>query len=285
VGLYLEAPKVVVSASSEGDPSEEWRAISESICEIGSSVNVRIASSPPKHVGLGSTTQISMSAAMALRTLCRRKLSYKDLALITGRGAVSGIGIHAFRYGGLIVDGGRRNTGVLLPPSSESDLPPLLQRLSFPRDWVVVLVIPSSGRKVSEEEESFMLSPAPPHFDQVLLLRGLMQLTNGILNKDLLTFSNGVETIQRMMGDYFEEYQGGKYSSNQTMASVEALRFSGAKGVGQSSWGPLAYGFILEESKSRVEENLRDYLRKEGVDAQILFTKARNRGASVSVVV
>lgn len=282
VGIYLEEPKTIIEVSDKGEVPREEKWIADRICGNSSEFGVNLISYPYRHVGLGSTTQISMSTALGMSVYCHRKFSYKELAIITERGLVSGIGIHAFRFGGLIIDGGRKKIdGKILPPSHASELPPLLSRLSIPRQWLIILVIPRGGRRRREEEEDFMFSPIPPSFDQGILYKNLIMIMHGATNGDLSLFSRGVENIQNKMGEYFAEFQGGRYSSEETRESVEILKSLGVKGVGQSSWGPLAYGFTLWNEKDRLEMEIKEKLKRERIEADVIFTKARNRGASV----
>ena len=71
---------------------------------------IRVVSAPPEHVGPGSRNSalpggrpsgLSCSPAEA-------DLTVDELARWTGRGRRSGIGLHGFQHGGLIVDGGRQ---------------------------------------------------------------------------------------------------------------------------------------------------------------------------------
>ncbi|NAY89859.1 MAG: hypothetical protein GU347_03990 [Desulfurococcales archaeon] len=279
LGIYLEEPKTKVIVHDSGSFTEEASEVIGKICGEMYKLGAEVLSSPPRHVGFGSTTQISMSIALGATKLCKKKLDYRKLALLAGRGAISGIGIHAFRYGGLIIDGGRKFSDRLRNPANVSDLPPLISRLKFPEEWSIVLVVPKEGKRVKEEDEAFMFMPHHPSFDQAILYKAMMMVLHGVLSRDLDVFSQGVEEIQRKMGEYFESYQGGPYSSEKTLGAVNALTLAGARGVGQSSWGPLAYGFIVNERKSEVEEKLKIFLKREGVDGEVIFTKARNRGA------
>ena len=86
------------------------------------SVGVR----PEEHVGLGVGTQLSLAVARALLRLAGMPdPGPTELATLTGRGARSGIGLHGFHHGGMIVDGGRKREG---------SVPPLLARAVFPRN-------------------------------------------------------------------------------------------------------------------------------------------------------
>ena len=60
------------------------------------------------------------------------------LARLTGRGRRSGIGVHGFAEGGLIVDAGRRG---------HHDLPTKLIRLPFPPSWSILIVLPGQVNK------------------------------------------------------------------------------------------------------------------------------------------
>lgn len=285
VGIYLEEPRTLVRIAPEGSAPDELRGLISVICGREAELGAQVLSSPPRHVGAGSTTQIAMSAGLGASIYCGKRLSYREIAVAAERGTVSGIGIHAFRFGGLIVDGGRawREGMKLTPPKSPRDLPPLISRIPIPNEWIAVLIVPKGGRRVREEEESFMLSPEPPGFDQDQLHKNLVMLLHGALGGSLGLFSRGVEGIQNLMGEYFERYQGGRFSSGQTRASVDVLKAAGALGIGQSSWGPLAYGFSLEERREALLAEIRRGLKREGIDAEVIITKARNRGAAVRI--
>src|SRR5205823_5324524 len=81
--------------------------------------------------------------------------SVETLALLTGRGQRSGVGIHGFREGGLIVDAGRRES---------RSVPTRLLQLPFPEEWSILIIIPerATGLFGSEEAHAFdTLSPLP----------------------------------------------------------------------------------------------------------------------------
>lgn len=61
------------------------------------------------------------------------------------RGIRSGIGIGAFRSGGLLVDGGR---------GLETDIPPIISRMDFPQQWRILLVFDTRQQGVHRAQES-----------------------------------------------------------------------------------------------------------------------------------
>ena len=72
-------------------------------------------SAPPEHVGLGVGTQVCLAAARAVFNWPASRNSVESSPVSTGRGHRSGIGLHGFQHGGLIIDGGG-NTGTGIPP-------------------------------------------------------------------------------------------------------------------------------------------------------------------------
>src|SRR5205823_2425989 len=83
---------------------------------------------------LGVGTQLSLAVARVLLELAGRPVpEAPELAALCGRGLRSGIGLHGFDRGGLVVDGGRR---------SDDGIPPLLAHLDFPDDWAVLVILP-----------------------------------------------------------------------------------------------------------------------------------------------
>ncbi len=272
IGVYLENPKTIVGEN--GTVTKESKEIAKKICGYKKVKHAGIIKSPPKHIGLGSTTQTLLSIAKYYSLKCKKPLSYKKAALLTGRGEVSGIGIHGFRLGGFLIDGGKRSLREKTPP-------PLLVRLPFPNAWRIALVIPYGKRGYNEKvERKIMLEVKATAREETALKKALLsKIIPGVLQGNLKIYGEGVSEIQSIMGRIFSPYQKGEYFSEETMKSVEILRKAGAFGVGQSSWGPLAYGFIKNTQTEDLIKKVTKELYKENLKADVIVTKARNRGA------
>jgi beta-RFAP synthase len=194
-----------------------------------------------------------------------------------GRARRSGIGAHAFRLGGFLLDAGRTD-GSQAPP-------PLVFRQPFPEEWGLLAVVPAAGRGVSgrEEERAFEDLQRPP---EALLERLcgliLMRLIPALLERDLRAFGAALESVQEGVGRCFEEVQGGLYHP-QALPIVRWLRNAGGVGVGQSSWGPTVYAFTPTAAAARA---LAGGFRERGPCApgtELLLMQPRNRSAEVTV--
>src|SRR4051812_34296389 len=84
-------------------------------------LHLRLLRVLPSHAGFGSGTQLALSIARAYACWYRLDLSTPTLAHWLGRGQRSGIGIHGFDHGGLLVDGG---------PGADGKPAPLLSRMA-----------------------------------------------------------------------------------------------------------------------------------------------------------
>ena len=147
IGLMIDSPGIELTAepAAHGSPrARSPRASSGSspsfaseCAESGISLppaRIRVRNAPDEHVGLGVGTQLSLAVARAVLKLAGLDdRPPSELARLTGRGGRSGIGLHGFQHGGLIVDGGRKR---------EADVPPLVARMRFPEDWSVLIVQP-----------------------------------------------------------------------------------------------------------------------------------------------
>lgn len=251
VGLMVERPGLEILAEA----APEWQAtgplaeralevavvVAEKLKVAGFPVGpVRLTNRavPEAHIGLGVGTQLSLAVARALAELAGMPHPSVDLlARLTGRGRRSGIGIHGFAEGGLIVDAGRRGA---------RDLPTKLIRLPFPPSWSVLIVLPEAHHGLHGDEELNAFHALPPMPESVsarlcqLILLGLLP---GLIETDLEAFGSSLAEIQRTVGTEFAPVQGGRFGNPALEAVGEAMTRLGLHGVGQSSWGPTLYGF------------------------------------------
>ena len=156
-GVCLRAKKsdVVIVTERFGSGSSDTRlcdaAFSKKVQDIiapllpeNEGIEIEYLSPVRPHIGLGSGTQVALSAATAVNDLYSLGKDVFELAKITRSGGTSGIGVLAFEKGGFIIDCGHKKAdkdGFL--PSSGSTAPPadLMFRTEFP-DWDTVIAIP-----------------------------------------------------------------------------------------------------------------------------------------------
>jgi beta-ribofuranosylaminobenzene 5'-phosphate synthase len=196
----------------------------------------------PSHAGLGSGTQLALAVARALAELHGLPTGAVDLARAVNRGNRSAIGTWTFAYGGFIVEGGRR--------LGSQEIAPLLARFAVPETWRCVVAVPPGPRGLSGEAEAKafeqLAPPADREVEQVSHLV-LMQLLPALVEADLPSFGDALSAVQRVTGAWFADQQGGVFAPGPTERLVADMASWGAAGVGQSSWGPAAYGLVDSE--------------------------------------
>jgi len=252
----------------------------------GAEVNVLKAI--PRHVGLGSTTQLRLSIGYALSKIYGLKYNIRRLAFILRRGTVSGVGIAAFKQGGFIIDSGRllSNDGIC-EPKSPDDIPRVMFRSPLPKSWHFIVAIPKGIRGLDEREEKPLLEmPEANHrLEHELQERVLLHMLPALARRDAKKFGKALTKVQHLVGQYFSKFQGGEFCCWETEEMVKSLLNGGAYGAGQSSWGPTAYGLI--EGPKRAEKLLNYMLKsaeKIGVESEIFVVQPRNRGFSCRIV-
>jgi beta-ribofuranosylaminobenzene 5'-phosphate synthase len=288
IGLMIDAPGIELLV----EPASSWLIQGPHAARVGKLIEhlrekareagvtlrparIHVVAAPPEHVGLGVGTQLCMAVARAVLELAGSEdLSVADLARWTGRGRRSGIGLHGFQHGGLIVDGGSRNEG---------DIPPLLVRQPFPEHWSILIVRPpgESGLHGPDEIRAFAsLPPCSQTVTDSLCRLVLLEILPAIVESDLPAFGWALGELQAHVGACFASVQGGIYATALASRIVAELRNLGFVGVGQSSWGPILYAFSArqEHELARTAEQLRQQF---GLDKQsVFFTRAANHGAS-----
>ena len=219
-------------------------------------------------------TQLSLAIVRLLEELeVGPEITVRDLATLSGRGRRSGIGLHGFVHGGLIVDGGRRN---------QADPPPLVARAHFPEDWSILIVRPPGprGRHGEEENQAFSELPVlPERITERLCRLVLLGILPALAEHNLPAFGAAVSELQHHVGSLFAPLQGGLYASRESAALIDELERLGLAGAGQSSWGPSLYAFgeVSESEQMSISARIQSDF---GLDASaILWTRAANHGA------
>ena len=248
----------------------------------------------PPHVGLGSGTQLALAVGTALARLGGLELGVAEIAVATGRGVHSGIGIAAFQHGGFVLDAGRRvNSGGQaalaaereLPRDAGKGVPPVLFCHPFPEDWYFVAVVPEVGAGLSGEgeERAFQtLPPAPPRRVERISRLLLMRMLPALVERDIASFGNALTEIQRLVGESFAAVQGSRYAHALLEKLIGYLLDSGAAGAGQSSWGLTVYALVEGRGQAlRLEREAQEYLASHG-GGQTFYARADNRGARVA---
>ncbi len=285
IGITLDKPAISIAAEKSDNieitgASEHIRRMRDTAMRLlpeKAGIRIQIQEDYPSHVGLGSGTQASLAAAMAVNRIYSLGMSVYELAVKAGRGGTSGIGVAAFEKGGFIIDCGhsfKEKKDFL--PSSASKLPPapVLLRRDFP-EWDIVVAIPELKGASLENEVSIFKKECPVPLRDVERLSHiiLMRLLPALVEEDIATFGGCINSIQAL-GFKKKEVELQSVSSK----LMRALRDSGAYGAGMSSFGPAVYAF--GEKPGELKKIAEEFLAGKG---QVFITKARNEGARVEI--
>jgi beta-ribofuranosylaminobenzene 5'-phosphate synthase len=232
-----------------------------------------IREATPAHAGLGSGTQLALAVGTCFARLHGLDLPARKLAPALGRGRRSGIGIGAFERGGVLLDGGRGESG---------EPPPIVSRLPFPDAWRILLIVDParSGVHGAAERDAFRTLPPFPqdlasHLSRLMLMRALPALAEA----DLAAFATAVAELQRANGEYFAPIQGGRFASPAVAAALGWLEAQGIRGVGQSSWGPTGFAVVASEREAMDVRDVAE--RRFGSSLRFRICRGRNAGAEV----
>ena len=287
IGITLDRPSFILSAEEadevivEGDSAlcERVRMSAEMIAGRDRGARITIEEDIPSHVGLGSGTQASLAAGMAVNLLYDLGLSVREMAKMVRRGGTSGIGVAAFEGGGFILDGGHKFKGKGFKPSAVSHAPPppVLIHHDFP-DWDIVLAIPGlQGASGASEVDIFQREcPIPLSDVQAVSHVILMELLPALFEEDLMTFGSAINRIQDI-GFKRREIE------LQPIAReiMDVMLQNGAAGAGMSSFGPLVYG--IADQPSGLRDAVEEYL-KTSIGGDVMTVRARNTGASIKFI-
>ena len=279
-GLMVALPRVEVIVERSDRPRASGslgdRALESAARVAESPLSVRVESAPRPHTGLGTGTQLALAAAKGAALLAGRDLSAPELAARTGRGGRSAIGVHGFDRGGFIVDGGKK-----APEPGSSGIAPLVSRIECPPAWRIVLATPTSSAGLSGKAEEDAFRKLDADRGRAAELCRILQLgmAPAIAEGDLAAFSEALGEYGDLAGALFSRVQGGIFASPLVASVVELARSLGARGSGQTSWGPTVHAVCGGDPEA--EELSRAIERRFGADVEVLVAEPLNSGARV----
>ncbi len=259
-----------------GADDEYIARITETVLDyfrINSGVRVEVEEHIPRHQGLGSGTQMALALGTAITGLYGIDTTVEELAIATGRGARSGVGLGVFKEGGFILDSGK---------AGGHRLPTLIFRHDFPEEWQFVLVMDERAKGINGMEEIEAFNTLPNKSSEAsaeICQQVLMQMLPSIIEKDCSQFGASVSRIQARMGEYFSAAQGGLFASDNVKQTLEFLLENKATGVGQTSWGPTGFA-VFPDKKSAMQ--VMDNFAGRDPKVTLRVAGARNSGARSS---
>lgn len=206
---------------------------------IKNNFEVHVINRSPSHVGLGSGSQLSLSLGMGICKFLNLKIEVHEIADLYNRGQRSGTGISIFKEGGFVVDACKKD--ILLPRA--------MFKSKFPKDWRIILLndLKLKGTSGHRENKFFSKSRTTNHKKSELshiLLRGILP---SIIYKDFKSFSENLTEFQRITSGFYIEKQKGMFLSPQISNIMKYIKNYDNIGIGQSSWGPMAYMFVQSD--------------------------------------
>ena len=257
VGAAIEQPetKVTVERSSSAsvsgvDLSEDLvRDLLAALARLGDlrgemdPVRVHVDAAPTAHIGLGSKTSVILAVLAAANVELDLGLTQRELQVLSGRGGTSGVGVHTFFEGGLIVDAGHR---AIEPrhyrPSSAGppgQIAPILVSLEMPLDWDVSLLLVEGIRWSADAERRFFLANTPIDDGEVdrAIAIVCLDVAASVAERDLASFASSIRSLQAV-GFKQREIEA---QPSAVRLLLEALQATPSVAAGMSSVGPLVY--------------------------------------------
>lgn len=209
-------------------------------------VRVELVGAPPQHQGYGSKSLILSGLVNALCNMSRAAIPVAERQRLTGRGGTSGIGIHTFFEGGLVLDAGRR-TGSdteTLPSSAGApeELPIKIGRWPLERLTVALIDVPGALHSGPREAEIFRLGAKLAADELSQVMRAIYHgLVPAMLSAQLDLIAASLCSIHDV-GFKAAELRA---QTIEVQTSYRSMRELGIA-CGMSSMGPLLYALLPE---------------------------------------
>ncbi|WP_049899296.1 beta-ribofuranosylaminobenzene 5'-phosphate synthase family protein [Halococcus agarilyticus] len=292
VGCALAEPRLVVDArpaeTVHADDPRTGEYADRAVELLGvSGAEVAVRERLPRHVGLGSGTQLALAVLAAVARAHDREPRVRERAPALGRGGRSGVGCAAFERGGFVVDAGHRTERFTADPPAEGEwtVPEPIARHALPEAWRFVLVLPdlAAGRSGEGEERSLerVAAHADPAITDEIAKLVARRLLPAAAEGSLKPFGSAIAELGRLNGAWYADEQGGVYRPPLGDLIDDLGASAAIAGAGQSSWGPAVYGLTDDAHAEEARTAARDALASAGVDGNVVVCEPRNEGARI----
>jgi len=292
VGVALAEPRVALTAApAEGVACDDplIADYAERACDLLGVDGARLAveETLPRHVGLGSGTQLALATLAAVARAHGREPRIRQRAPDLDRGGRSGVGVAAFESGGFVLDAGypTERFTTAPPPAGEWEVPAVAARHDLPGDWRFVLVLPDAdlGRSGDSEDESMraVVERADPGVADDLAALVVRRLLPAAAEGRLEAFGDAIGAFGRLNGAWYADEQGGVYRPPAGRIVDALSERPSVRGVGQSSWGPAVYGVTDATLAGEAHTAAEDALAAADAEGTVRVVAPRNRGATV----
>lgn len=293
IGVAVTTPTVTVTATPAPgidcthDRARDFATTAVSLLGVDGAT-VTVEEELPRHVGLGSGTQLALATYRAIAAAHGVPSRVRTAAPALGRGRRSGIGIATFERGGFVVDNGHPAEDVLKGPREPGawEAPDVAHRFGVPASWRFVLVLPDAPPGKASEAEAKSMRAAIDSADSETAdeIEAILtdQLLPAITDRAIEVFGEGITRIDALNGSWFEQEQSATHRPA-AREIVDSLQDHEAiYGVGQSSWGALVYGLTTANRREAASEAGRVALESSGRDGNVWIVSGRNHGATVN---
>lgn len=239
--------------------------------DISDNFRIEVEKSIPRHMGLGSTTQLKLAVGAGIARLNGHDLKVRELADIVGRGRYSAIGTYGFDRGGFILEGGK---------SFPDEIPPVTAHYDIREDWRFLMVCPKIEQSYDEEEEKPIMDEirTDSKFAEKICHHIVMGVLPTVKTGDYKEFGKHITQIQHQVGESFSSCQQGS-EFHPAVINIEDKLEKLTFGAGQSSWGPTVYGITNDEKGEKAKAEIERWLDKKKIEADVKLAEPDNEGA------
>lgn len=244
------------------------------------SCRVELCGTPIQHVGLGSKTALSLAVLAGINERFSLGRSIEELQCASGRGAVSGIGVHGFFLGGLIVDAGQPQDGFSHVPSSSArstSVPFLQMRIPMNESWTFYLLLPAGIRYSGADERELFNRHTP--IPQAEAYEAISLVYHGIVPSLVTNDLQSLRASLHRFGKVGFKAREIAAQTHETRATLEDLQKLESCAAGMSSVGPLLYA-VSNAGRAVAENDVRAACARHGASL-LSICKVRNSGYTI----